>query len=728
MYNAIYTSPDYCHSWGKRGTTFHPCNSDNYHNDHFKIKGRTYIHPAHIESAIKKAWAGTDETLYKDVRLLMNGSDFSTPQPLLTDLIKQANELFSDKEFKHGTIEEYANILRGNLDKSKLAVVKGEMRDGPSSSCSSNALATRPRIKQLNKKVENAIFKIAEPFITMATLAGYKPHTEFLDIAFDHMLKAHAHDSINGVTQDKTVDDTIYNLNQALEIANTLTNDALGFIVKNTDTSAYSDEDVLITVFNPSAFDRNEVIKVFIDIPQEMSIWDFDIVDETGTVFEIQHISRKEVNVPVHELDSRPWPFYVDRQEVYFDTGIVLAGGYKTYKVKVKSTFNRSAVVWAKMREHGSKNISINVTKMENDNLKVSVNSNGSINIFDKAQNKEYTNLNYYEETGDCGDYWVYYPPYHNKTYTTKGANAEIWIEDNGSLSATIGTRIILNVPKDAEKPYKGYVGESKRNDELTPISISTYYTLTKNAKSVEVKAIINNTAFDHRMKVLFDGNTKTDYSISAGHFTVDKREIANKYPEMQTYPVGAFTGIDGLSIISNCFSEAEMTSDGCIKMSLFRGVRNVICTEFRSVGVFENQNGGQSLGELEFNYAIYPHKGNWENGTFIEYEKHQTKLYPIQTCFHEWEQPLKMTDSYYKLEGENLVLSALKIDGDNIIVRLFNPTNSTIKGSFSIKNKVKSAKSIKLNGDEIEKLNVKDSRVKFNVAQNKIYTIKLEL
>jgi mannosylglycerate hydrolase len=562
----------------------------------------------------------------------------------------------------------------------------------------------------------------------MATLAGYKPHNEFLDIACDYMLKAHAHDSINGVTQDKTADDTIYNLNQALEIAYTLTNDALGFIVRNTDTSAYSEDDVLITVFNPSTFNRSEVIKVFIDIPQEMSIWDFDIVDENNTIFEMQHISRKEVNVPVHELDSRPWPFYVDRQEVYFDTGVILAGGYKTYIIKAKSTFNRSAVVWAKMRENSGENIAINTTEMENNNLKVTINSNGSINIFDKLQNKEYSNLNYYEETGDCGDYWVYYPPYHNKTYITKGANAEIWVEDNGTLSATIGTKVILNVPKDAKKPYKGYVGESKRSDELTPITITTYYTLTKNAKSVEVKVLINNTALDHRMKVLFDGNVKTDYSISAGHFTVDKREIDNKYPEMQTYPVGAFTGVDGLSIISNCFSEAETTNDGLIKMSLFRGVRNVICSEFRSVGVFENQNGGQSLGELEFNYAIYPHKGNWENDVFLEYEKHQTKLYPIQTCYHEGTQPLKMTDGYYKLEGENLVVSALKADGDIITIRLFNPTNDNINGSFLIKNEIISAKSVKLNGNEIEELSIENNKVLFNVGKNKIYTMKLQV
>ena len=37
--------------------------------------------------------------------------------------------------------------------------------------------------------------------------------------------------------------------------------------------------------------------------------------------------------------------------------------------------------------------------------------------------------------------------------------------------------------------------------------------------------------------------------------------------------------------------------------------MRNVICTEFRSAGVFPHENGGQSLGMLTFEYMLYPFK-----------------------------------------------------------------------------------------------------------------------
>ncbi|WP_298770702.1 glycoside hydrolase family 38 C-terminal domain-containing protein [uncultured Fibrobacter sp.] len=75
---------------------------------------------------------------------------------------------------------------------------------------------------------------------------------------------------------------------------------------------------------------------------------------------------------------------------------------------------------------------------MENEYIKAEINANGTITLTEKTTGRVFENLNYFEETGDQGDYWIYYPPYHNKTYTSLGASAEIWCEENTTLSATI--------------------------------------------------------------------------------------------------------------------------------------------------------------------------------------------------------------------------------------------------------------------------------------------------
>jgi mannosylglycerate hydrolase len=59
----------------------------------------------------------------------------------------------------------------------------------------------------------------------------------------NYMLKSHAHDSINGVTQDKTANDVVYRLNQALELSEVTADFACGEIVKRIDTSVYDKGD-----------------------------------------------------------------------------------------------------------------------------------------------------------------------------------------------------------------------------------------------------------------------------------------------------------------------------------------------------------------------------------------------------------------------------------------------------------------------------------------------------
>ena len=159
------------------------------------------------------------------------------------------------------------------VNEDNLRVIKGELRDGPAYKCSANALSTRPRIKMLNKHTENSIFKLAEPLSCMEQ----EYNAAFLSKATDYLLLSHPHDSINGVTQDKTADDTMYRLSQALELAETVANTACKNIVKNIDYSKYPDDAMIFEVFNTLPYTRSEVLKIYVDFPQDMNVWDFSI-------------------------------------------------------------------------------------------------------------------------------------------------------------------------------------------------------------------------------------------------------------------------------------------------------------------------------------------------------------------------------------------------------------------------------------------------------------------
>lgn len=741
MYGIYYLSEEYKFDWEKSGAVYHQADENNYIQDYFKLEATDYIHKDIVKEAVQKAWDATDETTVKTHRLLMNGSDFSTPQPRLTEIIKLVNTQFDDKELINSTLEEYTNKLKEMVDYSNLRIVRGELRDGPASSCSSNALATRSYIKRLNKKVQNSLLHHAEPLSVMACMMGIEYKKDFIDLAVKYMLLSHAHDSINGVTQDKTANDTVYRLNQALEINEVVGNTVCEELIKQIDTSSFDSRDILIVVFNTSPYKLRDIAKVYADIPQEYNVWDLDVVDGNGYPVEKQFVSRKEVVVPVHELNSRPWPFYADRYCFYMDTGDVPPYGFKVFKLVPKKNFNRKSVFWPDMRKSNGEYISSSSDIMENEFLKVKVENNGTVSILDKASNKLYNNLNYFEDGGDCGDYWVYYPPYNNRVYTSKNNQAKIWLEDNGPLSATIAADIKMKVPAFALRPENAIKGESCRSDEETELAITCRYTLKKGSKRVDVKLKINNTAQDHRLRLMFDTGIKAEFSDAAGHFTVDRRPViplkdknGDYYPEMQTMPQQDFVdlsdGRQGFAVISNCFSEFEAigNAERPLAITLFRSVRNIICTEFRSAGVFCHESGGQSLGLQEYEYSLYPHMGNWsEAEVYKEANSFNVPFKIVQTSKHNGG-VLPIEHSFLSIKPSSLIVSALKKaeDRDSCVLRVFNPTESIAYGDIYIFSEVKEAYLTNLNEERQVSITVEERHgVKIEVASNKILTFE---
>ena len=227
-------------------------------------------------------------------------------------------------------------------------------------------------------------------------------------------------------------------------------------------------------------------------------------------------------------------------------------------------------------------------------------------------------------------------------------------------------------------------------------------------------------------MRVGFDTGIATDVANSAGHFYIDKRSTIPAgdlyYPEMQTLPKGYFTtltnGKEGFSFIDNSTCEYEANKDGRLFITLFRGVRNIICTEFRSAGAFPHENGGQSLGVLTFDYMLYPFGKVDETSMLAERMSAPTKT--IQTSKGVGTN----ADSASFLEiPEGLVLTAFKKaeDSENFIIRMFNPTEKAIKGK--IETTLKNVVVVNMNEEAEGEIDL----AKINVGPNKILTIEVE-
>lgn len=736
-------SSEFRYSPPKSGMAIHNASPDYMDEDFLVVEPKLDYSADWLCESFADAWQATDATALKEHRLLLSGTDFSTPQPQISAMLKDLNERIPDVAFVHARLEEYAQAAHEHLDKTKLRTIRGELRDGPACDCSGNALSSRIYLKMLNKQAENALLRFAEPLSCALWKLGEEYPTGLLAKAWDYMLKAHPHDSINGVTQDKTANDVEYRLAQAIEIGQVVTSDGVANLAKRLDLSRFDEDATLLLVYNPNPWPVREVGKVNIVTPAAESVWSLEARDLDGTPLQIQEIARDEKAYPAHDSQARPWPLLSHRHLCYMDFGKIPAMGYKVIEVVKGKRFGPDAFYWLPMRRATPGSLLVGDTVLENEHLRAEVNPDGTLRLTHKATGRIYDKLHSFEDSGDVGNYWAYYPPYHNQTHTTKGGRARIWSEDSGALSATLAVEYTMTLPAYGEESVYGVRGKGRRSEETVDLKILSRFTLRRGAKRLDIHTELVNNAENHRLRVAFPTGIQADFVDAAGHFTMDRRprriqpaEDGTYWPEMQTQPMQQFVDVhddeNGLALLHNCFTEYECAKDeaSTLYVTLFRAMGNMIVTWWEAVGQFADQKGSQLQRKMAFDYALYPHEVSRETGEmYREAAQHNAQLACYQLCGnHSGDLPL--SQSFFSVSNPNLVLSACKRSesGESLILRLYNPTEDVQSGEICTAGfPMTGAWRCGLNEERQEELAAEAHRLCVTLEAQKILTIEIE-
>ena len=720
--------------WKDTGLIYHNADAEEAETDYIKFSDEQNFFDANLKENLEYCWECTEDSLSDTDRLMLCGCDFSGAVSDIDKIIDKGNKLV-DFELKSSSIDEYIEKLREDIDGKELITVEGELREGPSSACSGNALSTRLYIKQLNKKVQNIMIKRAEPLSASMMMLGEEYEKGFFDKAWEYTLKAHPHDSINGVTQDRTAEDVVYHLEQAYSLANVANQRGMMKLISHTDLSAYNDDDILLIAYNSLPFARKEILKLCVDIPKELNAWDIKITDDAGNDVKWQKIAIDELVAGVHDTNSRPAPLHVDRHTIYMETGEIPAGGFRVYKVEAGKVFERSFMCGPTYQRVSDGNeISVKDNTLENKYLKVEVNPNGTLKITNKKNGQVYDNMHYFEDTGEVGDYWINIRPNHNRKYNTIALPSKVWVENNGDLSATLGIETKMELPKEGIRPGDFFVANSKRSDDMDIVTITSYITLKKDEKKVDVKVEIDNTVKDHRLRAAYPTGIKADFSYAHGHFTVDKRPVVKKgtceyEPDMQTLPMQSFVDITdeqtGVAFVNNSLTEFEATEEGTVYLTLLRGVKNSICTERRVTSYYPDQNGGQCIGKRVCEYAIYPHDGTWKDAQVMECGQKFNVKPTVMQISGASKGDVKPNTSFIEID-KNLVMSSLKKaeDRNSVILRVYNPTDNEIVSDINLMKQPKNAYITNMNEERQTELDITKS---VSIAKQKIITIELE-
>jgi mannosylglycerate hydrolase len=676
--------------------------------------------------------------------LITQGNDQFEAQSNVNDIIERANAIVGER-FKvgHVTLEDFFNTIQ--RENPQLGILHGELTGNQWACTMSGQLSARMPLKQKNKKAEIAIEKLAEPFATFAWLLGDDYPVGLMERAWEYLMKQHFH-HCNACAIDEVHREGEVRYNNAIELASDITAESLKNIASRISSEDIVDEmDSAFVIFNPSDIERTEVVSVEIDIgipTRNDTDWQLDKSDgkrRTERRADLVINDEQGTRVPYQILNTTDGTY-----EIAFWADKIPPFGYKTFGMGFNGGNELSGIgAIANEKEH----------VLENAILKIHVNENGSFTVLDKRNGAVFHDQNIIEDAADHGDSYNYDPLEGDELITTKGAKGTITIKENGPFVATYEVKTGLAVPERLTSERKARTKKVRR----LPISISI--TLQKDSPLVYISTTIDNRMKDHRLRAIFHG-VKSDYVYVQTQGDVIKRRIEQHKPypqskkrdishsvskgdlpkeigpsptQFQRNFVGNNDGKKGFFLFNKGLPEYETNIDGTIALTLLRAIgwlsQDDLNTREKLAGPKVLVPDAQCIGKHTFEYAILTQPGAWEASPLYREENH----YSIQIkCLQIPRQKgsLPPSLSFVLIKPDELMVSAIKksYSDEEVIIRLFNPTGKSLRGSLDFMPGIKKAWFTDLNEEKKRKIPVRSNgTITLEVKPKKIITISIQ-
>ena len=367
-------------------------------------------------------------------------------------------------------------------------------------------------------------------------------------------------------------------------------------------------------------------------------------------------------------------------------------------------------------------------TSIENEYYHVAANTeDGTLTVTDKQTGAVFTGLHRFVDDGDIGDLYNYCPPAHDTLVSQPVAPPHIALTHNGPIHATLRITGLWSLPSSCTTDRTG------RTTSRTNCPIVSEITLVPGVRRIDIHTSVENTAKDHRLRVLFSVPFTVADVAAEGTFEVRTRPIAAPRPAnvtewveepVNTFPQKRFVDISngtiGLGILNRGLPEYEVLPEapGIATGQMAVAVTLLRCVEWLSRGDLSNRRGhagpmeltpeGQCLGHQIFDYAIVPHSGTWiAEEALVQREALAFNL-PVRSLVlptaptaiaseasrsnlhspdDQKQQPETLSSSAKLLEvaPREIVISAIKRSnsGHGLLVRLYNPLAQAVEAAI---------------------------------------------
>ena len=682
-------------------------------------------HPERVKQAVEDMVEREGAHFTTDLFLAMHGHDISVAHPLESRILADAKKQLAGKyEIKHTNLEEFWSEFEKCMDREKLPVLRGERRSylkqGMWTFLFPGTISARTYLKQQDFSATNRLVNYAEPLASLAHALGMEYPARYMARGWRFLISNHTHDANGGCAPDPVCKDMEYGYRKAQDIGDIVSEDSMAHIVKNLTGNGVAKDAMQLVVFNPQPFERNVIIHADLEIPNSLSAKSVTLESDNDKDVERQPISMAKGGSFVDSIWDVPTILDSTRMKFYAKLNQIPALGYRAYNIKPQALELRN-----------QKGLVNGPNTMSNDEISVDVLSDGTVNIYQKDRIGHY-GLNYLQDQGEVGNAWKHVTPSRDRVYNSIGSQGQLYIMEDGPLSATIAVDYTFAVPMD-------YADGDSRSETMVDLPVHVEYTLQKGCNILRVKLTVDNRAKDHVLRACFPTTITTDVTIADSHFDILERPITIPdstgwvEPACGTHPLRTFVdisdGSDGLAILPAGLFEYEAFEDvnTTLALTLIRACRIKLAVSEEKQAELPDP-GVQCPGVQTFEYGILAHEGDWKSAKLLN---QATALYTpvraMQTGRGQGDLPGEF--SMFTSEGP-CVITAIKgaEDVDGLIIRLYNPSLQEEISTLRFNMPIKHAHICRMDESTVMSFTPDGLTISAPVQSKKIVTLKVEV
>jgi alpha-mannosidase len=550
---------------------------------------------------------------------------------------------------------------------------------------STGVLTSQAYAKKLNRDAEISADAGERAAVAAHLLNGAEYPYGTLNQAWGLMLRNQFHDTLPGTSLPKAYEYAWNDGIIALNLFAGIYKDAIGTLAQSLNTNVPG---VPLVVFNPLSIPRNDNVEAF--IPDELTN------AESLSVFDAEG----------KEVPSQMTTGFDGKKRILFQADLPPVGA-AVYSIRqAKAQILSTELVVRK-------------DYLENDNFKVTLDSNGDISsIFDKRIKKELLEkpiqLEFGEDFPETKPAWRIYWKDIKKPARSVAANPiSIKIVEEGPVRAAI---------------------EVIRENEGSKIAQRIRLSAGADGSRVEIANLIDWKSRGTLLKAAFHLTAQAPeatYNLEIGTINRGNRnEKQYEVPHHAWFDLTDQSGEYGVSVLTGAKYGSDKVDDNTLRLTLIHGPDTKDSKqEVLDDGSMSEQRW-QDWGRHQFAYAITAHQGNWRNGK-PHWEAMRFECRPAVFAVPKYKGQ-QNSFSLMNINNDQVNIQAVKMaeDGSGVVVRLQELHGKACTGAvLSAINPILAAE--ELDGAERPlniQLEAKNGELSINFAPCELKTIRLKI